>query len=235
MPAKIDTNLLPQVFRESIDPEILNRAQSIEWSIERDTGENEHGVLGDSHLLPLYDGVRPLSATPTSPNNKMMMMPMKQLGNDEIIYDSMPRAKPGEKTVHYEKSSRVLNENELNALGLDPNVFGPNSRTMVDEQEEETMESEVLRGGARELEMLYNSMRTDAGEYFDRQRARSLSPSGRRRLPIEDGHSEQKRTIVYFGSMNEIDKCEQEYYPYRDAHQGKVRFFIFIFFFSLVH
>lgn len=300
MPTRIDQNLIPQVIRESVDPDILNRAQSIEWSIDRDTGENEHGFLDGSHedyltsqnLLEKSHGPLHLSsgsprerkgrkmvewsadtmsgrdsgfdATPISPslhkdaaaqqrvdlspledaaisdfaaaNKTGSLGPMKrhpqgqhpfpiykvnqeQLQGD-VFFEVAPRAKPGERTVHYEKSSRVLNEEEMNALGLDPNVFGPNSRTIMDEQEEETIETQVLKGGSRELEDIYNSMRTGAGDYFDRQRARSLSPSGDRR-PIGTESSEQRRTVV-FGSVGEIDKCEQEYYPYRDAHQGKV-------------
>jgi hypothetical protein len=114
----------------------------------------------------------------------------------------------------------VLNEQEMDALGLDPKVFAPNSETTVDEQEAETIETQVLRGGTRELESIYNTMRSDAGDYFDRQRARSLSPSGNRR-PVDADSSSQRKTIV-FGSMDEIEQHAQEYYPYRDAHQGKV-------------
>jgi hypothetical protein len=301
MPAKIDQNLLPPVIRESIDPDILNRAQSIEWSIDRDTGVNEHGYLDGSaedhlsgqNLLPKTHGVlhygsgqqqqqqqrksrkqvewydtltsgrdSGLEVSPTSPSlggggadlsplddavapigefaasNKasslgqmkrhpqgMSPFPMYKVNQEQlqgdVFFEVAPRAKPGERTVHYEKSTRVLNEHEMDALGLDSRVFAPGTQTAVDEQEVETVETSVLRGGARELEDIYNNtMRSDAGEYFDRQRARSLSPSGSRR-PVDGESSGQKRTVV-FGSCDEIDQHEQEYYPYRDAHQGKV-------------
>lgn len=296
MPSKIDQNLIPPVLRESIDPDILNRAQSIEWSINRDTGENEHGFLDGSHedylssqnlvqkshagkLLPPssrksgklewmdhssgrdsgYEyspsspslggkysvssqrvDLSPLEDTldssvsighQTNTTGSMKRHPQGQYPfpiykvnqsqlEGDVVFEAAPRAKPGERTVHYEKSSSVMNEEQLNALGLDPNFFGPNSRTMMDEQEEELIETSVLKGGRRELEGIYNSMRTEAGDYFDRQRARSVSPSGNR-YPIEAENSEQKRTVV-FGSMEEINNREQEFYPYRDAHQGKV-------------
>lgn len=294
MPSKIDQNLLPPVIREAVDPDILNRAQSIEWSINRDTGVDEHGYLDgtDEDYIrgPLKGarlGLTPVQSrksrkfdwlendqsgrdsgfehTPTSPylggyqqtdsgKQRVDMSPLEdsldfgashqvtstgpmkrhpqgqypfpiykvnqeQLEGD-VVFEVAPRAKPGERTVHYEKSSKVLNEEELNALGLNPNVFGPNTRTMVDDQEEETIETSVLKGGARELEDLYNSMRIDKDGYFDRQRARSVSPSGNRN-PIEQESSEHKKTVI-FGSVNEIDNREQEFYPYRDAHQGKV-------------
>ena len=305
MPSKIDQSLIPPVIRESVDPEILNRAQSIEWSINRDTGEDEHGFLDGSaedylssqNLLPKSHGAAHLSdpspvrksrkmvewsdtvsgrdsgfeATPISPslgrqtnsssvissasqqrdlvdlspledstldfaasNRTSSAGPMKrhpqglspfpiykvnqeQLQGD-VFFEVAPRAKPGERTVHYEKATRILNEEEMNAMGLDPKVFGPNSRTTMDEQEEEMIETQVLKGGARELEDLYNSMRNEAGEYFERQRARSVSPVGNR---LESHSSEQRKTIV-FGSVDEISNREQEFYPYRDAHQGKV-------------
>lgn len=301
MPSKIDQNLLPPVIREAVDPEILNRAQSIEWSINRDTGLDEHGYLDgtdEDYLRGPPQNVRGLPPiqshksrkldwhgstqsgrdsgfdyTPTSPNlggyqtdtkrsatslssdrqrvdlspleesldfgatNKvnstgqmkrfpqgqypfpMYKVNQEQLEGD-VVFEVAPRAKPGERTVHYEKSSRVLNEEEMNALGLDANVFGPNTRTMVDDQEEETIETSVLKGGRRELEDLYNSMRIDKDGYFDRQRARSVSPNGSKN-PIEQESSEQKKTVI-FGSVDEINNRDQEFYPYRDAHQGKV-------------
>jgi len=298
MQTKIDRNLIPPVIREAVDPDILDRAQSIEWTIDRDTGENEHGFLDGSdedyltsqNLLRKTHGPVHLgdavnrktiewssdtvssgfgggrdsgyAASPMSPSmgakgdqrvdlsqledpalinfaatnktNSLGSMKRHPQGQSpfpiykvnqeqlqgDVFFEVAPRAKPGERTVHYEKSSKVLNEEELNAMGLDPEAFGPNTRTTMDEQEEETIETQVLRGGAKELEDIYNSMRTGAGDYFDRQRARSLSPSGDRR-PIDSESSEQRKTVV-FGSMNEIDNCKQEYYPYRDAHQGKV-------------
>lgn len=312
MPSKIDQNLIPPVIRQSVDPDILNRAQSIEWTINRDTGEDEHGFLDGSHedyltsqnLMPKshgavhygtnvsvspanrksrkmvewYDSVSGRDSgyeqTPTSPslgakqqmrsvsslsgaNERVDLSPLDDSNLDfsasnktnatgqmkrhpqgvypfpiykvnqeqlqgDVFFEVAPRAKPGERTVHYEKSTRVLNEEELNALGLDPKVFSPNSRTTMDEQEEETVETSVFKGGARELEDIYNSMRTDASDYFDRQRARSVSPVGNRN-PIESESSEQKKTII-FGSVDEINTREQEFYPYRDAHQGKVKY-----------
>lgn len=298
MPSKIDHNLIPPVIRESVDPDILNRAQSIEWSINRDTGEDEHGYLdgstGDynrskspsqlaaarkarkiewlddgagrdsgfeytptspslgggkhsssmrsisslSHSEMSHNNLPPLdeaaledfAATNTTRNTGSMKrhpqgqypFPIYKVNQEQlegdVVFEVAPRAKPGERTVHYEKSSRVMNEEELNALGLDPNFFGPNTKTMMDEQEEELIETSVLKGGRRELESLYNSMRTDTSGYFDRQRARSVSPTGTRR-PIDSEQSEKKTVI--FGSVDEIDR-EQEFYPYRDAHQGKV-------------
>lgn len=304
MVAKIDQNLIPQTIRDSVDPEILNRAQSIEWSIDRDTGENEHGFLDGSpedflsgqnllakSLGPVHTGHAMsrkmvefssdslargagrdsgFEATPVSPAldlspldglpneltmgangsqrlGRMKSHPRAQSGpypmykvnqqqlSGDVFFEVAPQSKPGERTVHYEKSSRVLNEEELNAMGLDPNTFGPNSRTTMDEQEEETVETEVLDGRSRELEAIYAAMRQGAaGDYFDRQRARSLSPSGGR-APLVDGQSSEQRRTVVFGSMGEIDKCAQEYYPYRDAHQGKVRGFIFILAFSTIY
>lgn len=291
MPSRIDQNLIPPVIRESVDPDILNRAQSIEWSINRDTGDDEHGYLdGQNDYYNQSKGGKYLSPgrksrkiewsdsrqgrdsgfenTPTSPSfgghdsslsttkdlQRVDLSPLEQsldfgAGNTvsgvgsmkrhpqgqypfpiyktnqeqlegDVVFDPAPRAKPGERTVHYEKASRVLNEEDLNALGLDPKFFGANSRTMMDEQEEECIETSVLKGGARELEDLYNSMRTDTTGYFDRQRARSVSPVGSRN-PIESEHSEHKKTVI-FGSVDEINNREQEFYPYRDAHQGKV-------------
>lgn len=302
MPSKIDHNLIPPVIRDSVDPDILNRAQSIEWSINRDTGEDEHGFLDGSaedylssqNLLPKSHGAAHfgqspicgggqarksrkmvewsdtisgrdsgLEASPASPalrnssagrvdlspldesaalvesfgadrapNTTGSMKrhpqglhpyPIYKVNQDQlqgdVFFEVAPRAAPGERTVHYEKASRVLNQEEMDALGLDPSVFGPNSRTTMDEQEEETIETSVLKGGARELNAIYNSMRNDAGDYFERQRARSLSPAGGR--PSEEYSSEQKKTIL-FGSVDEINNQDQEYYPYRDAHQGKV-------------
>lgn len=297
MPAKIDTNLLPPVILESVDPEILDRAQSIEWSINRDTGENERGFVDGSHedylssqnlMYKSHDGKQidwlasqqSLSrggrdsgfepglspgtpsllglagARTTSSTSENLLMdeaaatgytigqlesgaskrhPMRgqypfpiykvnqeQLQGD-VFFERAPKARPGERTIHYEKSSRIFNEEELNALGLDPKTFGPNSNTLVDEQEEETIETSILKANAQELEQLYQSMRNqEAGDYFDRQRARSLSPGGRNRLDKEET-SEQRRTVI-FGSLEELndDRTEQEFYPYRDAHQGKV-------------
>lgn len=294
MPSKIDQNLLPPVIRESVDPEILARAQSIEWTINRDTGEDEHGYVDGSHedylssqnLLPKTHGMlssgntgsmrksRKLEwldeqsgrdsgydATPTSPSlggNKNQHVDMSPLDDPtlefaatgqttatgpmksfprgqypfpiynvnqaqlegDVVFEPAPRARPGERTVHYEKSSRILNEEELEALGLNPKVFGPNSRTTMDEQEEEMIQTSVMKGGSRELEDFYNQhiRNDDADEYFGRQRARSVSPTGNRQ---ESSASEHKKTIV-FGSVDEIDQREQEFYPYRDAHQGKV-------------
>lgn len=297
MPAKIDQNLLPPVIRQSIDPDILNRAQSIEWSIDRDTGINEHGYLDGSEEDPLssqnllpkthgslhHQGVGQrksrktvewydtasgrdsgFEATPTSPSlgkrssagadlsplddavapigdfspsNKasslgqmkrhpqgMSPFPIYRVNQDQlqgdVFFEAAPRAAPGERTVYYEKGTRVMNESEMEALGLDSSFFAPNTQVSVDEQEAETIETSVLHGGARELDELYSTMRSDAGEYFERQRARSLSPSSSRR-PVEAESSSQKKTIV-FGSVDELDHHEQEYYPYRDAHQGKV-------------
>lgn len=303
MPSKIDQNLLPPVIRESVDPDILARAQSIEWSINRDTGEDEHGYLdgsGEDYLSPKRAPLPPgqqrksrkiewfdnnsagrdsgFDHTPISPslgdhetisrrngslrsvsslsNQRVDLSPLddtlgefaaagttkntgsmkrhpqgqypfpiykvnqEQLEGD-VVFEVAPRAKPGERTVHYEKSSRVVNEEDIDALGLDPKLFGPNSRTTMDEQEEELIETSVLKGGRRELEDLYQSMRTDAGDYFDRQRARSASPVGNRN-PIESESSEHKKTVI-FGSVDEINR-EQEFYPYRDAHQGKVKY-----------
>lgn len=300
MPSKIDQNLLPPVIRESVDPDILNRAQSIEWSINRDTGEDEHGYLDGSnedylgskspgHLAAarkarkiewLDNGAGRDSGfdyTPTSPSlggnggkysssmrsisslshsdaGHNNLPPLDEMALEEfaainttkntgsmkrhpqgqypfpiyrvnqeqlegdVVFEVAPHAKPGEKTIHYEKSSRVMNEEELNALGLDPNFFGPNSKTRMDEQEEEFVETSVLKGGRRELEHLYNTMRTDTTGYFDRQRARSASPTGNRNLM--DSEQSERKTVI-FGSCEEIDR-EQEFYPYRDAHQGKV-------------
>lgn len=310
MPSKIDHNLIPPVIKESVDPEILNRARSIEWSIDRDTGENERGFLDGSHedylssqnlmqkshRQPSYTSpAEQLRAqqkarniewfdnnngrdsgydrTPTSPSlgrnfgastgslrsgsnlsgqtgamepldesldefatnttNSVGRMkrhpqgqspfPMYKVNQEQlegdVVFEVAPRARPGERTVHYEKSTRVVNEEELNALGLDPNFFGPNSKTTMNEQEEETIESSRLNGGARELEALYNSMRGDAGDYFDRQRARSVSPD--RQNPIESESSQMKRTVL-FSSVDDLSNRDQEYYPYRDASQGKV-------------
>lgn len=297
MPSKIDQSLIPPAIRESVDPDILNRAQSIEWSIDRDTGENEHGYLDGGHedylssqnLMPKSHGqlhygqpqqIRKsrkqvewsentlsgrdsgFDATPTSPSlyNQKSSVDLSQLdqaaqlnfaaGNKtntlgqmkrhptgvypfpiykvnqeqlqgDVFFEVAPRAAPGERTVHYEKSSRILNQQEMDALGLDPSVFEPNSRTAVHEDEEETVETSVLKGDARQLEEIYNSMRTGAGDYFDHQRARSLSPSGSRN-PMDNMSSKQQKKTVIFGSMEEIDQREQEYFPYRDAHQGKV-------------
>lgn len=286
MPSKIDQNLIPPVIRESVDPDILNRAQSIEWSIDRDTGENEHGYLDGGHedylssqnLLPKSHGdvhyggnfknrkqidwpEQPFSGrdsglelTPTSPSilgaerttdraldfaagNKtntlgqmkrhptgvspfpMYKVNQEQLQGD-VYFEVAPRAAPGERTVHFEKTSRILNEREMDALGLDPKVFGPNSRTAVHEDEEETVETSLLKGDARQLEEIFNSMRTGAGDYFEHQRARSLSPVAGRN-PMNSSESQHKKTVI-FGSLEEIDRREQEYFPYRDAHQGKV-------------
>lgn len=311
MPTKIDQNLIPPVIRESVDPDILNRAKSIEWSINRDTGEDEHGFLDGSHedylssqnILPKthgYDLHDPRKArkiewfdennlgtgrdsgfdyTPTSPslnnnnNNKGYSSSMRSVSSStfgeqrvdlapisnqdvvasnlrstgsmkrhpqgqypfpiyktnqeqlegDVVFEVAPRAKPGERTVHYEKSTKVLNEQEMNALGLDPSIFGPNSKTTLDEQEEELIETSVLKGGKRELEELCRSMRTqEAGNYFEsRQRARSVSPSGRQNAV--DENSEERR-VVLFGSVDELNNREQEFYPYRDAHNGKVSF-----------
>lgn len=312
MPSKIDQNLLPAEIRDSVDPDILARAQSIEWSIDRDTGVNEHGYLDGGHedylssqnLLPKTHGAlhygggggggsttrksrktvdwqdttRDTSGrdsgfefTPTSPAlgltssdynqstfeehtpqtlatsgkaNSLGQMKRHPMGQSpfpmyrvnqeqlqgDVFFEAAPRAAPGERTVHYERTSRILNERELDALGLDPNVFGPNSRTTVDETEEENVETSILKGDARELEDIYNSMRTGAGDYFDHQRARSASPSsGNRRAqggPIENESSSQKKTVI-FGSVEEIDRQEQEYFPYRDAHQGKVSYYYY--------
>mgnify|MGYP000892091641 CR=1 FL=1 len=305
MPSRIDQNLIPPVIRESVDPEILNRARSIEWSIDRDTGDNEHGFLDGSNedylssqnylhkshatQLPpmgrksrkvewsdnggrdsgfertptspsLYNGKqnlshRSVSSLSTTDNQQVDLTPLdesldfgatnitrttgsmkrhpqglhpypiykvnqEQLEGD-VVFEVAPRAKPGERTVHYEKTSRVMNEQELNALGLDPKFFGPNSHTMVDEQEEEMVETSVVKDGPREFENMYRSMKTDASDYFDRQRARSVSPTGNR-VPIEDEQRELKKTVI-FGSVDGIDR-EQEFYPYRDAHQGKVMY-----------
>lgn len=303
MPSKIDQNLIPPVIRESVDPDILNRAQSIEWSINRDTGEDEHGYLDGQngyHNLspsarksrkiewcdsgqgrdsgfeytptspslgaPPYDGydlqkyghsMRSLSSLSGSDNGgqqqqqRIDLSPLDDFGagntvsgvgtmkrhpqgqypfpiykvnqeqlEGDVVFDPAPRGKAGERTVHYEKASRVLNEEDLDALGLDPKFFGSNSKTMMDEQEEELIETSVLKGGSKELEDIYNSMRVDTTGYFDRQRARSVSPVGNRN-PIESEHSEHKKTII-FGSVDEINNKEQEFYPYRDAHQGKV-------------
>lgn len=301
MPSKIDQNLLPPVIRESVDPEILARAQSIEWTINRDTGEDEHGYVDGSHedylsaqnLLPKTHGMLSsgntstgrksrkiewldeqngrdsgYDATPTSPSlgNKLRSTSSLTYSNNQstlddpaldfaatgqtnatgqmksfprgqypfpiynvnraqlegdVVFEPAPRAKPGERTVHYEKSSRILNEEELEAMGLNPKVFGPNSRTTMDEQEEEMIQTSIIKGGSRELEDFYNQhIRNDSDEYFERQRARSVSPTGNRN-PIESSSSEHKKTIV-FGSIDEIDNREQEFYPYRDAHQGKV-------------
>lgn len=301
MPSKIDQNLLPPVIRESVDPDILNRAQSIEWSINRDTGEDEHGYLdgqndylnqnkGAYHLSPSARKSRKIEwcdsrqgrdsgfeYTPTSPSlgngdvqkygssmrslsslsnadngqRAIDLSPLDDFGagnttsgvgsmkrhpqgqypfpiykvnqeqlEGDVVFDPAPRGKAGERTVHYEKASRVLNEEDLDALGLDPKFFGSNTKTMMDEQEEELIETSVLKGGSKELEDMYNSMRVDTTGYFDRQRARSVSPVGNRN-PIESEHSEHKKTII-FGSVDEINNTEQEFYPYRDAHQGKV-------------
>lgn len=311
MPSKIDQSLLPPVIRESVDPEILNRARSIEWSINKDTGEDEHGFLDGSHedylssqnLMPKTHGLidhRQQGAaarksrkiewfdqtntnagrdsgfeyTPTSPSlggnrytssaslrsndsQRLDLTPFEDLTNNQdvvagnlhttgsmkrhpqgqhpfpiyktnqqqlegdVVFEVAPRAKPGERTVHYEKSTKVLNEEEMNALGLDPEFFSPNSKTMMDEQEEELIETAVLKGGRRELEELCRSMRTqEAGDYFEsRQRARSVSPGGR---PIDENSEERK--VVLFGSCEELNTREQEFYPYRDAHNGKVKY-----------
>lgn len=314
MPSKIDRNLIPPVIRESVDPDILNRAQSIEWSINRDTGEDEHGYLDGSsedYLNPKRAPLPPVAPqrksrkiewfdqnngrdsgfdqyTPTSPSlgqsdslgkqhgsslrsisslsahNDQQHINMSPMNNNnyntnplpagmntnttgsmkrhpkvagqypfpiykvnqeqlvgDVVFEVAPRAKPGERTVHYEKSSRILNEEQLNALGLDQKFFTPNSRTTMDEQEEEMVETSVLNGDKRELEELYQSMRADPSGYFDRQRARSVSPSNRN--PIETEQSSLKKTVL-FGSVDEINNREQEFYPYRDAHQGKVKY-----------
>lgn len=288
MPSKIDQNLIPPVIKESVDPEILNRAQSIEWSIDRDTGENEHGFLDGGHedylssqnLLPKSHGQlhygapqtrvtthkqvewsdqtisgrdSGLEQTPTSPSlygtnksiepasqadfaagNKtntlgqmkrhptgvspfpMYKVNQEQLQGD-VFFEVAPRAAPGERTVHFEKTTKILSEQEMDALGLDPNVFGPNSKTTVNEDEEETVETSVLKNDARQLEEIYNSMRTGAGDYFEREGGQGT-----------DMTSKQQKKTVIFGSMEEIDQREQEYFPYRDAHQGKVSSYTFL-------
>lgn len=302
MPAKIDQTLLPPVIRESVDPDILNRAQSIEWSINRDVGEDEHGYMDGSHedylssqnlmykthygklVPPGYETNTYKSSkqvewfdqqkergrdsgfdySPTTPsigrnesslsaNQPVDLSPLDDVSNrnaselgsmkrhpqgqypypiykvnqeqlkGDVFFEVAPRAQPGERTVHYEKSTRILNEEELNALNLDSSYIGPNSNAQIDEQEEEMIETSVLKGGSRELEDLYKSMRNPAGQYFDRERARSASPDHHR----ADFEDHQKKTIV-FGSVEEIDKHEQEYFPYRDAHQGKVSIYIYI-------
>lgn len=285
MPAKIDQSLLPPVIKDSVDPEILNRAQSIEWSIARDFGDDEHGYLDGSHedylssqnlmykthqarlgagkqvewldqkggrdsgfehspTSPALGAARSADGQPMvdlSPLNEfesvggvansagsmkrhpqgqspypIYRVNQEQLAND-VFFEHSPKARPGERTVHYEKASKVLNEHELADLGLDSQYFGPNSNARVDEQEEETIETSVLKGGSRELEDLYNSMKLEGSDYFDRQRARSVSPD---RHGLESEQS-QKRTVI-FGSVDEVNNQEQEFYPYRDAHQGKV-------------
>lgn len=222
MPSKIDHNLIPPVIREAVDPDILARAQSIEWSINRDTGEDEHGFLDGSnedylssqnllkkshHLqqpsspsapggnkrkmvewldqsvsgrdsgfehtptspslgggkgsamshhndnaLSFYDDFGPTNVSKNSGSMKrhpqgqypfpIYKVNQEQLQGD-VTFEVAPRAKPGERTVHYEKSSRVMNQEELDALGLDPNFFGPNTKTTMDEQEEEMIETSV--------------------------------------------------------------------------------------------
>lgn len=291
MPAKIDQSLIPPVIKESVDPDILDRAQSIEWSITNDAGQDERGFVDGSHedflssqnlmfkshhgrLVPpgteLHRKVGKnvewldqhggrdsgFERTPISPSlgleyadQRVDLSPLddftvgeasfngsakrhpqgvspypiyqvnqSQLQGD-VFFEAAPKAAPGERTVHYEKATRVLNEQDLNLMGLDPHHLRPNSRARVDEREEETIESSVLKEGSRELEDLYNSMRNNTSDYFDRQRARSVSPD-RLGGPVEEC---QKKTII-FSSVEEINNQEQEFYPYRDAHQGKVSF-----------
>lgn len=248
MPSKIDINLLPPVIRDSVDPEILARAQSIEWSIFRDAGEDEHGFLDGSHedylssqnlmhkthahLLPTAASInrdacrggrdsglelspagspapsdlgtmrRGTSSSLSAPlerevegvglSNKttgvgsmkrhpsgLHPFPIYKVNQEQLEGDVVFEASggaPGEQTVHYEKSQRALSEQELNALGLDPNFFGPNTRTMMDEQEEELIETSVVKD-RRELDLIYNNMLTDASDYFDNHRIKSASQS----------------------------------------------------------
>lgn len=285
MPARIDTNLLPPVIRERVDPEILDRAQSIEWTINRDTGQSEHGFMDGSHedylssqnlmfkshagaggkqvdwlqSTPSLKGGRDSGfeqASPGTPSlgrstqldhaddainfgpdgasytssqisgNKHPIQyssgapfPIYKVNHEQlqgdVFFEKAPKARPGERTVHYEKASRIMKESELEALGLDPKLFGPNSNTNVNEQQEETIESSALSGSPEMFRQLYESMRNDAGQYFDDERARSVGG-----IPL-DGEESMKRTVI-FGSLEELNNREQEYFPYRDAHQGKV-------------
>lgn len=272
MPAKIDTNLLPPVIRESVDPEILDRAQSIEWSIARDTGEHERGFVDGSHedylssqnlMYKSHSGKQvdwldnlsvkggrdsgfeqPSPGTPSlnlgSTNNlsgyaedigyigsqasgnrhpkNVYPFPIYKVNQEQlhgdVFFEKAPKARPGERTIHYEKSSRIMKEHDLEALGLDPKTFPANSNTCVDEQQEETIETSLFKGGPEQLRQLLESMRNEAGDYFDRERARNNG------TPL-DGEDSMKRTVI-FGSLEELNNRDQEYFPYRDAHQGKV-------------
>lgn len=284
MPSKIDINLLPSVIRDSVDPEILARAQSIEWSILRDSGEDEHGFLDGSHedylssqnlmhkthahLLPTAASINRdaqrggrdsgLELSPAgSPapsdegtlrhgassslsgpleleveglgasNTTTRVGPMKrhpsglrpfpiykvnqeQLEGDVVFEPSSTG--PGEQTVHYERSQRAMSEQELNALGLSPEFFGPNSKTMMDEQEEELIETSVVKGGQKELERMYSSMiRTDASDYFDSQRIKSASQANL-------DHESIERTESYIRGSDE-DFKEQHYGTWGTRHQ----------------
>lgn len=239
MRSKIDQNLLPAAVRDSLDPELLNQAHSIEWSIDRGDGRNEHGFLGDN-----LDGYGPgktnsttvtkktrkvewfdysdggtdsgFERTPTSlspgkisqqrtfsslSNQRVDLSPLDEsldLGYTntaslkryqqapQVVYDKAPRARPGERTVHYEKSSQVLNQDEVDSRGLDPESYA-------------------------------KLMSHQASSYTLPTRARSVSPVGSR-----NHFDEEPKNVTLFGSMEEISPREQEFYPYRDAHQGKV-------------
>lgn len=292
MPSKIDINLLPPVIRDSIDPDILARAQSIEWSINRDTGEDEHGFLDGSHedylssqnlmhkshahLLPTAASIKEarkvgwlsessngrdsgLDQSPTesplpsevgtfrsvsalsAPLEQEMVgfraaktttgagvmkrhpagqqpFPIYKVNQEQlegdVVFEVAPGARSGDHAVHYEKSQRALSEQDLDALGLDPDFFGSNTRTMMDEQEEELIETSVVKGGRQELEGLYNSMRTDASDYFDRQRMKSASQSAL------DHTISEKRDCQFHGSLENFEHSrDQQFGTWGTNHQ----------------
>lgn len=239
MRSKIDHSLLPAAVRDSLDPELLNQAHSIEWSIDRDDGRNEHGFLGDKsdnygpgktnsttvtkktrkvEWFDYNDGRTDsgYERTPTSlstgqlsqqrtlsslSNQRVDLSPLDESLDmnytnsqapvgypqaNKVIYDRAPHANPGQRTVYYEKSSRVLSQEEVDALGLDPDSYA-------------------------------KLMSRKAATYSMPTRARSVSPVGTKR-----GLNEEPENVTLFGSMEELNTREQEFYPYRDAHQGKV-------------
>lgn len=260
MPTGIDQNLIPQLIRNSVDPELLNCAQSIEWSIDRNCGRNEHGYLESSSPaiateLAMNDNTMTSSLrtsssarksrrlewadspssggrdsgfdmTPTSPykpnqQRRIDLSPLdesmafdEQYGSlkpgqysahptGDVVFEAAPRARAGERTVHYEKVSRIVGEQELQAMGLDPNNYS-GGMPMISG----TMDDSLYRSSS--------GFDTNASFFGERQRARSLSPTG------DSSLDDQRKKTVIFGSMEEIDTREQEYFPYRDAHQGKV-------------
>lgn len=250
---KIDQSLLPPAVRDSLDPELINQAHSIEWSIDRGDGRNEHGFLGDNlanfgpnskadtttitkktrkvEWFDYKDGGRDsgFEFTPTSPsigkvsqqrtisslsNQRVDLSPLDeslhlnltnpasinayQQPTTGVVYERAPRAKPGERTVHYEKTSRVMSQDEVDALGLDPDSY----TNMMNRKASSYAPSRYGPGNVQ-------------------QRARSVSPQGNRNNNID----QEPRNVTLFGSMEEINNREQEFYPYRDAHQGKVGHF----------
>lgn len=111
-----------------------------------------------------------------------------------------------ERTITYQKEegTSLLNPNA-------PVQKGPGSQVIKCETfEEETSEKTFTMPSPPPKEVV----KSDSG-YFDkfyltRERARSNSPPA------------ALRKSVNFGSVAEISTREQEFYPFRDAHQGKV-------------